>query len=413
MLIRFDGTDATIDIPDEPDFLRALRAAAFDWPFHSASGSAEPIARVRKRGDRYEISAPGEEPFTATRVSAVCSAIVDAVRASIDLDPARLCFHCGSVLVGGRLVLLCGTFRAGKSLLATRLAAEGCTVFGDDVLPLDESAAQGVAIGVAPRLRLPLPANTDAEFARFVRQHTAAADSRYAYVHPEGRVAARGRRAPLGAVVLLDRRTEGEAALYNASRSAALRAVILRNFARGEPAQALLDRLHGIVERLPCLTLRYSSVSEASGLIRDAFAVWPLPNLVREAADPPDEEAISAGADASLPADLRLRQNPAVRLREVDGELFLADAEGWGIHHLNAPGAGLWRLLRQPMAVSEAVEIMAGAFPEVPRRRVEEDVNRLFIRLLAQGFVIEEDKTGDCAGVAGRPSSGERVADLS
>src|SRR5690606_5499087 len=287
----------------------------------------------------------------------------------------RLCFHCGSVLLGGQLVLLAGPFRAGKSSLIARMAADGHAVFGDDVLPLDEKDRHGVAIGVAPRLRLPLPAGASRAMREFVTQWATAQDDRYLYFRPPS-LAMRGASAPLGAVVLLDRRTDGPAQLLQATEGAALRSLIARNFSRADSAQELLDRLHGVAARLPRFTLRYSSLEEAAALLGRVFADGaPPPERYPLAETKSMEEAAGAPAVASLNQDLLLRRNPAVRMRTVDGEVFLTDAEGWGIHHLNASGAGLWRLLEQPVTTREAVDVMAAAFPAVSRQMLERDVS--------------------------------------
>lgn len=406
-LIRFDGTDAAIEIPGKGEFAGVLRAAAFDWPFFAAPATRQPVARVRQRGGRYVLSAPGEEWIETTAASAACSVLVDAVRAFIDSHPERLCFHCASVEFAGRLVVFPSRFRAGKSTLAARLAFGGRRLFGDDVLPLDDGDGQGVAMGIAPRLRVPLPETAGAEFRAFVERHACARDRRYLYLDPAGRLAPRGSTVPLGAVVLLDRRAQGPAMLFEASRAAALRSLIARNFARAAAAGDLLDRLHRVMDRLPRFTLRYSALDEAAELLERTFASWPPRAELQGAADPPtaleDHAHGAAGESAPFDRRVRLRRNPAVRLRAEDGELFLADSEGWGIHHLNALGAGLWRLLEQPVSAEEAAEVLHGAFPEAGRARVLADVERLFAALAAEGFVAAADESAGCAGAAGRP----------
>jgi len=403
MLIRFEGTSSTIEIPDDAAFHAALKGAAFDWPYREVPENEAPIATVRTSGGSYEVAAPGEEPFVATAVSAACSVIVDAVKAVIDMNPSRLCFHCGSVLLRGHLVLLTGPFRAGKSTLIARLAVDGHTVYGDDVLPLDKDDLNGVAIGVAPRLRLPLPMSAPEVLRKFVTQCATAQDGRYLYFRPPC-LAARGASAPLGAIILLDRRTAGPAQLFQATEGAALRSLIARNFSRADPAQELLDRLHRVAGRLPRFTLRYSSLEEAVALLGRAFANgMPRPERYPVAEPKPAEETADATPVASWRRDLLLRRNPAVRMQRVDGEMFLTDAEGWGIHHLNASGAGLWRLLEQPVSAREAVDVMAEAFPAVARKTLERDVSGLFAALYAQGFVMEAGTPADCTAGAGRP----------
>jgi hypothetical protein len=85
--------------------------------------------------------------------------MVSLAEALVSENPDRLCFHGGAALFGERLAIFPGRSRAGKSTMIARLAAGGHTVFGDDILPLDE-VGDGLALGVAPRLRLRLPAAT-------------------------------------------------------------------------------------------------------------------------------------------------------------------------------------------------------------------------------------------------------------
>ncbi|MEX0589598.1 MAG: PqqD family protein, partial [Xanthobacteraceae bacterium] len=223
---------------------------------------------------------------------------------------------------------------------------------------------------------------------------------------PQGSLAPRNSTAPLGAVVLLDRRPRGPASLSEASRSATLQALIVRNFARAAPAGDLLERLHRVMDRLPRFTLHYSDLDEAASLLEATFSAWPPRIGALASADPPlsvvDISSDGAATRARL-AGVRLKQNPAVKLHAVDGELFLADAEGTAIHHLNAIGAGLWNLLADAIDEVEAVEVLCGAFPAVERAMVARDVRELFDALAAGGFIVETLPPADCNGT-GIPS---------
>jgi len=401
MLIQFDDSAAAIEIPDGEEFAGILRAAAFDWPFREASGHEQPVAAVRKSGERYELAAPDAETIEVAAASAACSVIVDAVKGYIAAHPTRLCLHCGSALFNGRLVVFPGQFRAGKSTLVARLAAGGLTIFGDDVFPLDDADECGVAMGIAPRLRVPLPASAPEAFRAFAERHATLRDHRYHYLNPPGRIARRGTVAPLGAVVLLDRHADGRATLFDATRGAALRSLIVQNFSRGAAADDLLGRMHALVERLPAFVLRYSALDDAAALLQEVFSSWPPKAQLESVAELPPGDDASYDADSGVPPtpvgkQIAFRQSPSVRLSSVDSELFLADAEGWAIHHLNPIGAGIWKLLEQPITMGEALDVLHGAFPDADRRAVERDVSSLFASLFAEGFVIEEGQTADC-----------------
>jgi hypothetical protein len=406
MRLAFDGVDRSVEVPDDPEFLIALRAAAVDWPFASTDKDDEPAAVIRKVGGRFEILMPEGDTIEGSAVSAACSTVVDVLRAFVDENPALLCLHAASVELAGRLVVFPSRFRAGKSTLVAFLASAGHRVFGDDVLSLTEDDQSGVAAGLAPRLRIPLPANAPIELREFVSKHASAADERYLYLRlPNNLFARRAATAPLGAVVLLDRRADGPTQLFRASRAAALQTLIVQNFARSESAEDLLARLHRLMDRLPRFTLRYNDIGDARALLENAFAAWPPATGDLEEADPStvasssDEDFEDAGPPAIfVPADVKLKQSRSVRLREVDGAVFLTDAEGFGIHHLNPLGASLWQLMAEPLRQTEAVEILVGAFPDAERARIVKDVGTLFSALVAEGFAVPSEPSIDCKG---------------
>jgi len=399
MRLTFANTTVTVEIPDDPHMLSALRAAAPGWLFAESSGDDEPVATIRGQNGIYEINIPGQNPIAATAVSAACSAMVDFASAYIDDNPVRFCFHCGAALFAGRLVMFPSRSHAGKSTLIGRLAASGHVIFCDDILPVSEDG-RAVALGIAPRLRLPLPPAAGPQFRQFVSRHTGASDGRYLYLNlPDGGLAPHSSTAPLGALVLLDRRPEGPAALGRASRSDILQSLIMRNFAREAPAAQLLNELHDMMDTLPRLVLRYSCLEEATALLEETFATWPpridtsaqaaLPDMEPIGPDVESEEqGVPPTPDLSYPLETPLMQNPKVSLRAVDGNLFLVDAEGLSIYRLNTIGAGLWNLLAKPINRQDAAQVLCGAFPDVDHTAITQDIARLFAALARARFIL-------------------------
>lgn len=398
MRLAFADTAAIVEIPDSAELLAALRAAAPGWPFAETGGDGDPVATVRASAGSFELEIAGEDPVQVSAVSAACSTIVDVVGAYNRENPGRLCFHCGAAEFAGRLVVFPSRARAGKSTLIARLAASRRVVFGDDILPVSDDDMSGIALGIAPRLRLPLPERASRPFRRFVSRRAAAGDGRYLYLGlPKGGLAPRNSTAPLGAIVLLDRRPDGPASLTQASRSAILRSLIVQNFGRATHARDLLDRLHRIMDRLPRLVLRYSDLEEATALLEQTFATWP-PRLDALAASDAGDGRGSEVTDGALtrdphsepnfPPDMRFLQNPDVSLQAVDGELFLAHEDGTSIHQLNTMGAGLWNLLAEPATPHDMIEILCGAFPDADPSVVEDDVVRLLAALSKERFIV-------------------------
>ncbi|MGF1621181.1 MAG: PqqD family protein [Rhodomicrobiaceae bacterium] len=405
MRIAFEGLSAVVEAPDCPVFVETLRGAAPDWPFARTEREEEPLARVEATETGYTLFSPWREGTELTGLSAVravCGLLADIVTSHIDENPSRLCLHCGAALISGRLVMFPSRSHAGKSTLIARLAASGCRIFGDDVLPLTSADDHGVALGLAPRLRLPLPARASAEFRRFVSENAGPSDDRYQYLAlAKNHLAPRGVVAPLGAIILLDRQPAAAAAIGPAGRAETLKALISQNFARGEPAGELLQRLHRLMNAVPRFTLRYSDLDEAAALLLHSFAAWP-PDLDADGRPAPPLRANCNGApQAAIPendeqatplltAGMLWRQNPASRLHVVDGEAFLTDANDEAIHHLDPIGAGLWRLLADGITLEEAVDVLHGAFPAIARDAIVSDVSTVFAQLASSGLILPQ-----------------------
>lgn len=413
MRLAFEGLAASVDVPDCPEFLAALRAAATDWPFRRTETETEPVARITASGQAYLIHDPQEEPISVTPVAAACNLMVSLAGALVAENPDRLCFHGGAVLFAGRLIVFPGRSHAGKSTLIARLAAGGQTIFGDDIVPVDDRA-QGVALGVAPRLRLPLPASASPAFRDFVARHTGATDGRYHYLAlPEGRLARRGTAAPLGAIILLDRHPQGPARLHEAPRSLALKLLARQNVSYADDARPLLTQMSAIVQGLPCYVLAYADLEEVTALLAAAFADWPAQPPLSPLDDPAalaerlledggsDEEEIEEHEEedaADWPempapiyrAGMRLVRNPDIVLHEVEGEAFIAGVdETAAINHLNPVALGIWNLLAQPTEEAEAACVLAEAFPETDPQAIARDVSALFADLYESGFAVE------------------------
>lgn len=401
MLLGFDDTAATLEVPECPLFLEAMRAAAPDWPFHPTASPASPAARIVKVGGGYLIRSPDGEDIEASAVGAACSAICDLATAFADERPDQLSLHCAAVLSAGRLVVMPSRSHAGKSTLATRLAAAGHTLFGDDMLLVDRDDRTGTAMGVAPRLRLPLPAGAGEVFGGFVARNGGARDARYLYLDlPGSLLARRGTRAEIGAILLLDRRRGMPARLHRAAHNAALQTLIRQNVTATGEAAALLARASALVARLPCYALVYDDLDEAAALFATSFSAWPPPV-------PPDlpllpyrldAEALAGmaredGADGlpslsrSFDKSTRLRRHAGVSITRSGTEAFLAGGAEQSILHLNEIGTGIWTLLAEPISEAEASDLLAAAFPDVDPATIEKDVASIFAALASAGMI--------------------------
>lgn len=91
-----------------------------------------------------------------------------------------------------------------------------------------------------------------------------------------------------------------------------------------------------------------------------------------------------------MPGPERYRRNPAVSETDLDGEIFLVEPESEEVFYLDTMGAGLWRLISEPLTLDEAISVYQIAFPEVDRRTVESDLEAALQILLDRGLVTVE-----------------------
>lgn len=392
--LRLAGLGRVLRLSDCPEVLDALRAAMAGWPVEviEAEGMAPPIRLGREgRGYRQRSPALPDGLFFSTPTEAACSLIADLVGEYFDRHPDSIGLHGGSVEVDGRLVIFPASHRAGKSTLTAAFAAAGFRVFGDDVLALTPEG-EGMALGIAPRLRLPLPESFAPGFLDYAERHAGPADRRYRYVvPPRGRLASHGEVRPLGAVVLLAR-DEGVVApaLSRLAPGEGLLRLLCENFAPEVASEALMERFLPLMGQTPCLLLRYSEPLAAARALGGALS-GPLPAAL-PAASLVARPTLSTGA---LP-DGPWAPEQSVLDYPLDDELFLVEVASGAIHRLNPTGRLIWQLLRhEPLSPEELAELLGEHFG-LPWGGVLEDVQALLAGLAAAGLVSPAGMVSDC-----------------
>jgi hypothetical protein len=290
------------------------------------------------------------------------------------------------------LIVFPNTEQAGKSTLAARLAVAGFRIYADDVLPILRPGNEGMSLGLAPRLRRPLPAKAQSELRSFVEAHRGPADDEFLYLSlPPTLLAAYGETAPIGAVVLLDRQASGPARLAPIERGTALLHLVVQNFAPRGTTLPCLDQLLTLIGSIPCFTLRYSDLDAAAAAIADHFAVPSAPwhggrkDAWIKSREPEIEVALRAAEGRSQV--LSFQQNPGAVVRAIGADVLLMKSGEQAVFHLNALGASLWFLLEHPTTMETATKLLQLVFPQVESRRIKRDVRVLFDRLQAAGLV--------------------------
>lgn len=396
--LRPAGLTATLRFEGVAELAAALRGAMPGWPLTAVpDGAATPSNQAltvwREAGGYAQAVAgrtrPRSLPGAAT---AAASLIADLIDRLLEARPGQSGLHCAAVEIDGRLVLFPATHRAGKSLLCAAFAAAGHRVFADDVLMLEvdgRGAATGEALGIAPRLRLPLPAGLPGELAAFIAAQEGVSDRRYRYLGlGQARLADHGERRPLGAIVLLDRVAGTPSPSLTAlSPGDGLLQLLGQSLAGGvaaDPARRLA-RLLPMMRDLPCRSLRYDDpVAAVERIVAGlAEAETGAPSVVSR---PGGDEAPPG---VVLPSAAWHRR-PVVAEYPLGEELFLVDREG-GVHRLSAVAGGIWRLLGlEALSPAEVAALLAERFPEIAPERLRADVSRLFQDLAAAGLIARD-----------------------
>lgn len=282
-LWAFGPDAAPVSVRNAESLLAQLTVFLGGWPVRRTGEGrgARPDIDVIDRPDgriTVRVSGPGGHEADCADAFEAANALAGGLIARfVAQAPNRLCLHAGAVRIGDGLAILLGESLAGKSSVALQLAAAGYRLFGDDRLALEAptgatAAARGLALGLMPKLRLPLPADCGARFAEFVDGYTELRDDEMAYLKLwEGEAAGFGEAAPVSALIVLDRREEGPVRLAPESPTAMARALLGNCFAPHVEAGRLAGLVHGIVERCACHRLSFASSREAAAALSTAL----------------------------------------------------------------------------------------------------------------------------------------------
>ena len=390
----------TLAFTDCPEVVEGLEAILTGWRLQRlpSAASQRADAQVRRtrtgfawRSRRMPKPALWNEHPPVSAMQVVCDVHDVLFDWFLKASPRHLCLHGAAVRIGGGLVCFPSVQKTGKSTLCVALAARGHTVYGDDVLAIEPQESRGVALGIVPRLRKPLPKGLGARLIRFVTERAGPADRRWVYAElRDGEIAPLGATAPIEAFVLPQRGTRG-AKLEPVAKSEMLREILLQNFARRVPPVETLDRLMQLTERVPCYRLRYGAVMGAARLIEQRFGREPArsalkPNLSDSRRKPKPRVPIAPARRHDLGG--RFRRAPGVETREVGGEIFVAAPGPKTIHHLDRMASAAWRALAQPRSAEELVTLFAAAFPDAPKRKIAGDVKKLLAFLEESELIV-------------------------
>lgn len=197
-----------------------------------ASGKVQVRVMAEAGGYRVWSADNGAQPLWYPDAAGAAHAAAGAlIAARLATEPQALAVHAAAVMIGRRTLVLVGDSRSGKSSIALHLAASGHRVLGDDRLILSAAGTgvEAVALGLAPKVRLPVPHALGPRFRNFVARREALCDRELsaAYLALEAsEQAPHGERVPVAALVRLTRQGGAATRLAVLPRAAAVRAII-------------------------------------------------------------------------------------------------------------------------------------------------------------------------------------------
>lgn len=397
--VVFEGMAAPLRLEGAEAVRELVPKVMTGWPFREegADPAAKPFYTIQDTADaglfRCEWHVEERPVRRFDPVNAVCDAVSAMPFALAAGDDRLICLHAAAVEMAGRLVVFPNLRRAGKSTLSAALAMDGHRLFSDDVLPLAftmDNQALGRALGIAPRLRLPLPDNAPQAFRDWVAGVAGPQNRQYLYLNlpdlpPHGAI------SPVGAFVILDRQEDGTAArLDRVPPDLAMDALLRQNFTRDRHSGDILQAMAATLADRPVYRLTYSGLAEAVDCLSGAFRQWP--DNLRALAGAQERRFRLAWFDVPepvmQPGEASIRQRAGTIAEQIGEALYLADPEGLGIHRMDPLATVIWAVLEEPATPQDIQEILAEAFPSTDPKAIAADLQRL-LRMLRAARLIE------------------------
>lgn len=389
--LGFEGLGAPLRVL-QPDVVRPLLDPVMaSWPFTLTEHCPPAVAAFAtispSDAGKWRLEAPlSARPVTEhDPVNAICDLVVEMSWERLRSRPDLLCLHAAALTFDDRLVIFPNARRAGKSLLSATLAQRGNAVFSDDFVPLQVTpktgAISGIANGIAPRLRLPLPDNLSVGLHSWIMERIAVRNKQYGYLTgielPQS-----GTSAPVGAIVVLegDPTMTEPASLTPVTQEEAMASLVTQNFGRQVHAGAILRVADALTRAVPVLRLRYNSVEEAAALLNDTPLLRELPAARMAEADMSGTLPLApldlpdVVVDRPVDLDCHFTKLPNFTACETGTALYLADGDGFAIHRLNPVSAIIWTLLDEGLTGAGMVEVMQELYADIAVERLRADV---------------------------------------
>lgn len=183
--------------------------------------------------------------------------------------PLGLVLHAGATSTDTGAIAFAAPATTGKSMLGAAFALEGNRLLGDDriIVSVRRSRAEAIPLGLAQKLRLPIPLSFTEKFAPLLERRSGRRIADSLFLKWDGAVQMPfGDTVPLTRLVLLARDGTSPPRWANPSRPDAIREILTLSATPGDSSRHLATA-RALVEQVPVAILRYESCFEA----RDAI----------------------------------------------------------------------------------------------------------------------------------------------
>ena len=265
----FDGLSEAIRVRAPEEAMDTIRLLFSGWPWREGA-KEEPHLRIARAGAGYAVDVPGLEPQPAANAVEAAHMLVGSLIAHLIRGrDSLISFHAASFQARGGLIVCLGASFTGKSSVGLHAAAQGARFFGDDRIVVElGSTPHGIAQGLAPKFRLPVPEDAGEAFRRFLDTHRAREGQGLLWLELDAAMAASfGEARKLAGFVLLDRSEDAVTSIAPASRAKATEALLRHAFAPGVPVAGLVGRMAALAAAVPADTVRFASSREAAAAV--------------------------------------------------------------------------------------------------------------------------------------------------
>lgn len=270
-MIEFRGFARPIVVRVDAALMSELPFLISEWPWRRVPLARRWHVRMTAAGTGYVVTERRGravvEAFYPTAPHAMGAFLGALIAAALRQTRDTISLHAGAASFSRGAVVVIGPSMAGKSSVALHMAANGGRLLGDDSVAIAKDRA--LSFGLAPKLRLPLPADVGRLFSGFAGARIRRTQSGIAHLRlRRGEGARFGQGAKLRGIVILKRVEEGKPRLLSADRPAAMRALVTHAFAPQLGAAALVARLAALAARTPAYTLEFCRSREAARALR-------------------------------------------------------------------------------------------------------------------------------------------------